>query len=33
MKSGYELMVAMLIFHLVFFTYKKRKLKNISKNQ
>ncbi|TQI71276.1 hypothetical protein JM79_2204 [Gramella sp. Hel_I_59] len=31
MKSGYELMVAMLIFHLVFFYYRKSKLKNTSK--
>ena len=30
MKSGYELMVAMLLFHLVFFTYRKSKLKNDS---
>ncbi|WP_416448327.1 hypothetical protein ACH3PA_18310 [Leeuwenhoekiella sp. A2] len=30
MKSGYGLMVAMLLFHLVFFTYRKSKLKNNS---
>ena len=30
MKSGYEIMAGILLFHLIFFTYRKSKLKNHS---